>query len=553
MRRVLITALVIIPGIALALDFTDATARYKDAPFPIAETAGISLLTSAGALQGNPDGTFAPRRTLNRAEFLKIALLSRSGGTPVQAEEDVSDCFPDIHTGDWFSQFVCHAKAGGIVAGYPDGLFHPERPVNYAEAIKMLVNVFSYGLPAPVSGDAWYVPFVSAATSHKVLLPVSLGLGDPLTRGQMARLAAAFLAESTGELTVYRNAERGIFESTGSSSTSSSSSSSSSSLSSSISSSSSQQSAPLFPARSNLLLIGRTTPILFDGVFESTGEPAVLRSAQITLEREITSIESISLIDGSGAVVGEMALDISNNNDHTRWVGNFGTGNYILPKDKTIILGLRAVLRDRAHQGGSKEMFEIADAGAFFLFAEGTDSHTLRQLFPASPHYPFSETVQARIESVTGTLPSQGTLTVGTNREIASFWFGGTILTGATLQLQALNFHLASHGVTVTGWRIGGPAEVQQQPCGLDNFTNTIDCPIIPEDFKTVGNTDRVISLYADVSVPPGSTDSTLQVSFTQNGTIGMNGDVWWSDGAGSYRWLEESVVLPMGPRWSVK
>ena len=77
MRRVLIAALVIIPGIALALDFSDATARYKDAPFPKAETAGISLLTNAGALQGNPDGTFAPRRTLNRAEFLKIALLSR--------------------------------------------------------------------------------------------------------------------------------------------------------------------------------------------------------------------------------------------------------------------------------------------------------------------------------------------------------------------------------------------------------------------------------------------------------------------------------------------
>ena len=420
----------------------------------------------------------------------------------------------------------------------------------------MLVNVFGYGLPAPASGDAWYTPFVSAAGSHKVLLPVSLGLGDPLTRGQMARLAAAFLAESEGELAAYRDAERGIFADGSASSTSSSSSDASSSLaprSSQSSEAGAQQSVPLFPARGHLLLIGRTTPVLFDGVFESTGEPAVLRSVQITLEREIKSIESMSLVDGSGTVVGQMSLDVSNNNDYTRWVGNFGTGNYILPKDRNVVLGVRAVLRDRAHQGGSKEMFEIADAGAFYLFAEGADSHTLRQLFPASPHYPFSETVQARIESVTGTLPAQGTLVSGTNKQIASFWFGGTILTGATLQLQALNFHLASHGVTVTGWRIGGPAEVQQQPCGLDNATQTIDCSIIPDGFTTVGTADRVISLYADVSVSPGSTNPTLQVSFNQNGTIGTNGDIWWSDGAGSYRWLEESVVLPNGPMWSVK
>lgn len=552
MRRVLIAALVIIPGIALALDFSDATERYTDTPFSRPEAAGISLLTNAGAVQGNPDGTFAPRRTLNRAEFLKIALLSRSGAMPMQEDTEAADCFPDVHAADWFARFVCYAKARGIVAGYPDGFFHPERPVNYAEAVKILANVFGYDVPATVAGGAWYTPFFTTAESHKVLLPISLGFGDPLTRGQMARLAAAFLAESEGELAAYRRAEQGM--------AAGASSIAVSSISPLISSSFSSSSAPRssgsevgFPARGHQLLIGRMTPVLFDGVFESTNESALLRSVQITLAREITSIASMSLIDGSGTVIGQLSLDISNNNDHTRWVGNFGTGTYVLPQDQNVVLGLRAVLLDRSQKGGAKEMFEIADAGSFFIYAEGVTSHTLRQLFPASPHYPYSETVQARMESVTGTLPAQETLAPGTNKQIVSFRFGGTILSGATLQLEALTFHLASHGVAVTGWRIGGPAEIEQQPCGWDSATSTINCSLIPDGFRTVGGATQSISLYGDVSVIAGVIDPTLQVRFNENGRIGLNGDVWWNDGAGSYRWLEESVVLPAGPMWSVK
>jgi hypothetical protein len=143
MKRILsIIAILLAPATALALDFTNVSTRYADAPFPKPEAAAISLLTNIGAVSGNPDGTFQPGRPVNRAEFLKIILLSNT--SIFVSPSDAATCFPDVRSTDWFSSYVCLAKRRTMVGGYPDGLFHPERQVNYAEALKMLGAM--YGL-----------------------------------------------------------------------------------------------------------------------------------------------------------------------------------------------------------------------------------------------------------------------------------------------------------------------------------------------------------------------------------------------------------------------
>src|SRR5947207_3074818 len=115
MKKFLTAVLLIVPTLAFALDYTDVSGRYTDAPFSVSEAAGISLLTNIGAVSGNPDGSYRAERLLNRAEFLKIILLSSSAEGGASAS-----CFPDVHAEDWFSQYVCRAKQTGIVKGNPD-------------------------------------------------------------------------------------------------------------------------------------------------------------------------------------------------------------------------------------------------------------------------------------------------------------------------------------------------------------------------------------------------------------------------------------------------
>jgi endonuclease YncB( thermonuclease family) len=73
------------------------------------------------------------------------------GGMGVQpSAAEYKNCFPDVKE-EWFAPYVCYAKMQGWVGGYPDGTFRPAQTVNKAEAIKMTVNSQGYEVPNSVS------------------------------------------------------------------------------------------------------------------------------------------------------------------------------------------------------------------------------------------------------------------------------------------------------------------------------------------------------------------------------------------------------------------
>lgn len=56
------------------------------------------------------------------------------------------NCFDDVTT-EWFAPYVCYAKTAGWVEGYENGSFMPAQTVNKVEALKMLIN--SQGIAVP--------------------------------------------------------------------------------------------------------------------------------------------------------------------------------------------------------------------------------------------------------------------------------------------------------------------------------------------------------------------------------------------------------------------
>ena len=60
-------------------------------------------------------------------------------------ETQYQNCFPDVKE-DWYAKYVCYAQEQGWVSGYPDGTFQPANPVKRAEAVKMIVNAFELDL-----------------------------------------------------------------------------------------------------------------------------------------------------------------------------------------------------------------------------------------------------------------------------------------------------------------------------------------------------------------------------------------------------------------------
>ncbi len=63
--------------------------------------------------------------------------------------------FEDTSVGEWYAPYLVYALGVNVVSGYPDGTFKPENTVNKAEFAKMLVLALRAGETAlPEDGDA---------------------------------------------------------------------------------------------------------------------------------------------------------------------------------------------------------------------------------------------------------------------------------------------------------------------------------------------------------------------------------------------------------------
>ena len=82
-------------------------------------------------LIGYPNGNFAPNRGMTRAEVATMftRLLKER---PVKGQRYYTG-FSDIQDGDWYANTVGYAVQVGIVSGYPDGSFKPNKPITRAE------------------------------------------------------------------------------------------------------------------------------------------------------------------------------------------------------------------------------------------------------------------------------------------------------------------------------------------------------------------------------------------------------------------------------------
>ena len=146
--------------------FTDvaADAWYNNA---------ISTMANAGILDGYEDGSFHPNGYITRAEFATIAV--RFFDLSYQGE----DLFPDID-GHWAQDYINQAADAGIIEGYPDGTFGPQKQITRAEAVT-LVNRTLDRHPDPdhfledmlvwpdnLDTEAWYYADMQEATnSHE--------------------------------------------------------------------------------------------------------------------------------------------------------------------------------------------------------------------------------------------------------------------------------------------------------------------------------------------------------------------------------------------------
>lgn len=165
-----------------ALEATAAT--FSDVGYDNGNYAAIEYLKGEGVVKGYEDGSYKPVNKINRAEFLKIVM--EASGKKSEGE----NCYGDVRNA-WYAGYVCAATELGLVNGYPDGYFRPEREINFAEAAKIIVNTMGLELDESrglEKDDEWYERYVVSLEIGSAI-PGSVNSFDQrVTRGEMAEI-----------------------------------------------------------------------------------------------------------------------------------------------------------------------------------------------------------------------------------------------------------------------------------------------------------------------------------------------------------------------------
>lgn len=97
----------------------------------------IYRMVALGAVNGNPDGTFAPNGSVTRAEF--VTMLMKSLVKTNHGVLEGTNKFADVK-GHWAEKYIAAAVDEGVVKGTSDSTFEPNAKITRQEMAVMIVN-----------------------------------------------------------------------------------------------------------------------------------------------------------------------------------------------------------------------------------------------------------------------------------------------------------------------------------------------------------------------------------------------------------------------------
>lgn len=162
--------------------------------------AEIELLASKGIINGVAERRFAPERTINRAEF--TALLVRS----LNLEETNSDewSFNDVKPGAWYEAEVNRALSAGLITGYSDDTFRPERHISREElsvlmhraALHLVKETYELDVQQVLEGyddandvSSWALQSMAYSVEHGIVLGTTASQLAPQKEATRAQAA----------------------------------------------------------------------------------------------------------------------------------------------------------------------------------------------------------------------------------------------------------------------------------------------------------------------------------------------------------------------------
>ncbi len=148
------------------------------------ELAAEELVT-LGILAGDEEGNLLLGKTVTRAEMAVIVCRLLALEDVAVKTKVLTPSFSDVPTTHWAAGYIEIVKAQGIINGYPDGTFCPEKEVSYVEVLKMLIASCGY-LPKANSIGGYPGGVMAVSMQNGITTGVAFEQNSPATRADVA-------------------------------------------------------------------------------------------------------------------------------------------------------------------------------------------------------------------------------------------------------------------------------------------------------------------------------------------------------------------------------
>ncbi len=203
-------------GLTLALAAHAQPMPFSQKPFTDVSKGAwyydsVEYLRVNNVLKGYLDGKFRPNNRMTRAEFVSLVI-----NPYLFSMERDSDClsahfgtgstmvfYQDVSRNHWAAQDICVATVNGIVNGYPDGSFHPDAHINFAEAAKVAARILAITVRKDkLSDDRWYTVYVQRLAELHAIPPTVGSVRQLITRAEMAEIIYRLKTANTTKTSV---------------------------------------------------------------------------------------------------------------------------------------------------------------------------------------------------------------------------------------------------------------------------------------------------------------------------------------------------------------
>ena len=101
--------------------------------------------------------------------------------------------FKDINAATWCYKYVTELADASVIDGYADGNFKPDNTITYGAALKLIMLAAGYSEQAPTVPGSTFSGYLAKAQADGLVTRSTVALNGPITRLQVAQLAAGAL------------------------------------------------------------------------------------------------------------------------------------------------------------------------------------------------------------------------------------------------------------------------------------------------------------------------------------------------------------------------